>query len=81
MNIEQLVKMANDIGAFFHGESTADQAPRDVARHLRRNWEPRMRREIVAHWRAGAAGLDEPARTAVGLLAADPVAGGVRRGA
>jgi formate dehydrogenase subunit delta len=77
MHIELLVKMANDIGAFFHGDATAEQAPREVARHIRRNWEPRMRREIVAHWRAGGAGLDEPARSAIALLAADPAASGV----
>jgi formate dehydrogenase subunit delta len=71
MNIDLLIKMANEIGDFFAGESPPGQAPRDVANHLRRYWEPRMRREIVAHYGRGAAGLSDIARDAVGLLAAE----------
>jgi formate dehydrogenase subunit delta len=69
MNTEHLIKMANEIAAFFAGESGPEQAPRDVATHLRKFWEPRMRREIVAHYREGAGGLNDIARGAVGLLA------------
>ena len=71
MNIELLVKMANEISAFFATESPPDQAAQDVAQHLRRFWEPRMRRQIIAHVREhGGAGLTDLARRGVETLAA-----------
>jgi formate dehydrogenase subunit delta len=63
--------MANDIGNFFKADPDPLEAARGVAAHLKRFWDPRMRREIIAHYRTGAEGLDEPARTGVGLLADD----------
>jgi formate dehydrogenase subunit delta len=71
MNTDLLIKMANEISAFFSGESGPEQAPKEVASHLRKFWEPRMRRQIVSHYEKGAAGLSDIARTAVGLLAAE----------
>jgi formate dehydrogenase subunit delta len=71
MNIDHLIKMANEIGFFFEGESSPQQAPRDVANHIRRYWEPRMRREMVAHYARGGVGLTDLAREAVGLIAAE----------
>jgi formate dehydrogenase subunit delta len=71
MNIDLLVKMANEISAFFASESPPAQAAEDVAQHLRRFWEPRMRRQIIAHLRAtDGAGLSELARRGVEALAA-----------
>jgi formate dehydrogenase subunit delta len=70
MNSTQLVKMVNEIAAFFHSESPAAQAPQDVASHLRRFWDPRMRREIIAHSQQGGAGLSDLARRALQLLEA-----------
>jgi formate dehydrogenase subunit delta len=70
MNVEHLVRMANDIAAFFQAESSPAQAPQDVASHLKRFWDPRMRREILAHLDGGGAGLSGLARRAVELLAA-----------
>jgi formate dehydrogenase subunit delta len=69
MRIERLVAMANDIGAFFDADPNKDEAARNVANHLKRFWEPRMRREIVAHYRDGGAGLDDLVRSAIGFLA------------
>jgi formate dehydrogenase subunit delta len=71
MNTDHLVKMANEISAFFAGESGPEQAPRDVASHMKKFWEARMRREIVAHCEKGAAGLNDIARQAVGILAGE----------
>lgn len=71
MNIDHLIKMANEIGFFFEAESPPGQAPRDVAGHIKRYWEPRMRREILAHYARGGVGLTDLARAAVGVLAAD----------
>lgn len=52
MDTRKLVKMANDIAAFFEAEPDRAAAVEGVAGHLRRFWEPRMRRELVAHVRA-----------------------------
>lgn len=71
MNTDLLIKMVNEIAAFFAGESGPQQAPQEVAAHLKKFWEVRMRREIVAHYHKGAAGLSEVARGAVALLAAE----------
>jgi formate dehydrogenase subunit delta len=70
VKIEYLVKMANEIGAFFASESDPDQAATAVAGHMRRFWEPRMRAQIVAHQASGGAGLSDLARQAVAKLAA-----------
>ena len=71
MNIDLLIKMANEIGAYFASEPDTEQAVKDVAAHLRRYWEPRMRRQMIAYYqeRQGA-GLSELALRGVGLLAA-----------
>jgi formate dehydrogenase subunit delta len=66
---ERLVSMANDIGAFFNAEPDKHEAARNIASHLKRFWDPRMRREIVAHHREGGAGLDPVVSSAVELLA------------
>ena len=64
MNTDLLIKMVNEIAAFFAGESGPQQAPQEVATHLKKFWEVRMRREIVAHYHKGSAGLSEVAREA-----------------
>ena len=70
MRAERLVSMANDIGHFFNAEADKSAAAGSVANHIKRYWDPRMRREIVAHYRErGGAGLDPLARSAVALLA------------
>lgn len=61
--------MANDIGAFFDADSDKAEAARSVANHLKKFWDPRMRREILVHYREGGAGLNSLARSAVALLA------------
>ncbi len=48
MDIQHLVKMANQIGTFFESMPDREQAKDDIASHLKRFWEPRMRRAIVA---------------------------------
>jgi formate dehydrogenase subunit delta len=69
MNAHHLVKMVNEISAFWEGEAGPENAAKAVATHLSRYWDPRMRREIVAHYHAGAGGLCDTARNAVALLA------------
>ena len=49
MGTAQLVTMANDIAAFFAAASDAGEASKSVAVHLRRYWDPRMRKQIVQY--------------------------------
>jgi formate dehydrogenase subunit delta len=69
MNIDLLIKMANEIGEFFATASDPEQAARDVAAHLRRYWEPRMRAQILDYYeeRQGA-GLTELAKSGIAVL-------------
>lgn len=68
MHIENLVKMANDIGAFFQSEPRRDVAVHAIADHLKKFWDPRMRKQIIAHCKEGGAGLSELSRDAVHQL-------------
>lgn len=70
-HIENLVKMANDIGAFFAAEPNHHMAVHAIADHLRRFWEPRMRAAIIEHNRQGGLGLADLVREAVQQLAED----------
>jgi formate dehydrogenase subunit delta len=71
MKIEALIKMANQISDFFEAEE-GPNAPAAVATHLRKFWEPRMRKDIITHYQLnGGEGLDEVSLKAVGLLAAE----------
>jgi len=71
MDIARLVAMANDIAAFFDAESDKAVAAEGVRYHMTRFWDPRMRREIAAHVRAGGTGLTPTARSAVEQLASN----------
>ncbi|MCC7271115.1 MAG: formate dehydrogenase subunit delta [Alphaproteobacteria bacterium] len=66
MSPEKLVHMANQIAAFFAGQH--GDAAAATADHLAKFWEPRMRRDILAHEAAGGAGLSAVARDAVRRL-------------
>lgn len=48
MNPDTLIRMANQIGAFFEAMPDREQAVKDIASHLRRTWEPRMRTQLLA---------------------------------
>lgn len=67
MNIEHLVRMANDISAFFDAEAGAD-APAQIASHITRFWDPRMRTAIIDHGAKGGEGLVPSALAAVRSL-------------
>ena len=70
MNVERLVAMANDIANFFVAEPDRQTAVDGMANHLKKFWEPRMRKQIVAYAQAqGAAGLSSLASAAVARLA------------
>lgn len=74
MDIHNLVKMANQIGAFFESMPDREQAKADIATHLKKFWEPRMRRTILQKMDGGEAeGLNPMVREAIdthrGMLA------------
>lgn len=72
MNIDLLIKMANQITEFWDGEVGHEAAAKEVSTHLRRYWEPRMRAQMLTYYeeRQGS-GLNDIARKAVELLAAE----------
>jgi len=58
MKHDHLIQMANSIGDFFAAMPDADEARSDLASHIHRFWEPRMRRGIFEHIdRTGGEGL------------------------
>ena len=68
MSVEHLVQMANDIGHFFAAEPRRADAIAGIAGHIQRFWDPRMRRQILAHLHSGGEGLEELPREAVASL-------------
>jgi formate dehydrogenase subunit delta len=49
MNVERLISMANDIANYFHAEPDRSVAVEGVSGHLKKFWEPRMRKQIIAY--------------------------------
>ena len=66
---DRLVYMANQIGKFFQSQGHG-QAVAGVADHIRKFWDPRMRKAIFAHLDAGGAGLDPNVLEAIESLKA-----------
>jgi formate dehydrogenase subunit delta len=48
MDTQNLIDMANRIGDFFESMPDHEEALTGVAEHIRRFWEPRMRRALLA---------------------------------
>ena len=67
MDAHHLVSMVNEIAAFFVGEDP-EKAAANVANHLRRYWDPRMRKQIIAHTSNGGEGLTPVARAGIELI-------------
>lgn len=63
METRDMVRMANQIGAFFksYGEKEALEG---IAEHINKFWEPRMRRLFFAHLDRGGDGFDALVRKA-----------------
>lgn len=70
MDQQHLVRMANNIGDFFEAMPDRQEALDGIAGHIKRYWEPRMRKEMMAYINAGGEGLSEIVREAI-------VAGGI----
>lgn len=73
MNTDLMIKMLNEISAFFDGEDDKEHAAQEVKNHVRRYWEPRMRTQLLDYFKERqGAGLSQLALRAVTLLAAEP---------
>ena len=53
MHVETLVKMANQIASFYASYPDREAGIDGVASHIRRFWDPRMRRELIAYVESG----------------------------
>lgn len=53
MDHSNLIKMANNIGAFFKSEPDRELAIQGVEQHIRNSWEPRMRKQIIEYVQQG----------------------------
>jgi formate dehydrogenase subunit delta len=62
-----MVHLANQIALFF-ASYPREEAVAGVTDHLKRFWEPRMRRQIIEYVANGNGGLHELALEAVKLL-------------
>ena len=67
MSADRLIYMANQIGKFFQTQGH-DKAVPGIADHIKKFWDPRMRRAIFAHLDAGGAGLDPDVHEAIATL-------------
>jgi formate dehydrogenase subunit delta len=68
MSVEHLVQMANEIANFFASDPDHAEAANSVAAHIKRFWDPRMRRQILLHLTEGGADLSPIALAGVGRL-------------
>ncbi len=69
MDVQHLVTMANDITNFFATDPDPAAAAEQVANHLKKFWEPRMREEIRRYVSQGGKGMSSIAIQAVKQLA------------
>ena len=69
MDVDKLVRMANQIAANFDGGSDEAQAAGSVADHIRRFWTPGMRKQIVERWRELPDELSPRAAQAIAMIA------------
>ena len=68
VNIEKLVKMAEQITANMSYTDDQDVVAAKVADHLGRFWDPRMKEAIIAHAETHGGDLSPPLRAAVAKL-------------
>jgi formate dehydrogenase subunit delta len=67
MSPDKLAYMANQIGKFF-AHQKHEQAVASIAEHLRKFWDPRMQKTIVANLDSPTLKLDPATREAVEQL-------------
>jgi formate dehydrogenase subunit delta len=70
MSPDRLVYMANQIGKFFEVQREDEIVP-GIANHIKKFWDPRMRKAMFAYLDSGGQGLDPAVREAMLLLQAN----------
>lgn len=55
MNVDHLIRMANQIGTFFAAMPDRAEALEGIANHIQKFWEMRMRRELASAIESGQA--------------------------
>jgi formate dehydrogenase subunit delta len=74
VNNENLIRMANQIGQFFESMPDRADAEAGIANHLKKFWDPRMRRAFLAAIDSQTAdGLIDIVQSAVALHRAEIV--------
>ena len=68
METENLVRMANNIAAFFNADPDREAAVAGVANHIQKFWEARMKTAILAYEAKGGEGLDELVKKALAQM-------------
>ncbi len=48
MHADHLIRMANQIGTFFEAMPDRAEALEGIAQHIRKFWDPRMRKALLA---------------------------------
>jgi formate dehydrogenase subunit delta len=74
MKTERLVDMANQIADFF-AAYPRDEAIAGVADHLKKFWDPRLRRALISRAQSGGAGLRDLVREAIPRVSGTVVRG------
>ena len=67
MDTQTTVRMANQIANFFGGYGPGI-APKEIADHINRFWEPRMRAAFFDHLAAGGEGLSQLVKDAAPMV-------------
>jgi formate dehydrogenase subunit delta len=49
MQPDHLIRMVNQIGNFFEAMPDRAEATKDLAQHIKRFWDPRMRSALLGH--------------------------------
>ncbi|MBX3656423.1 MAG: formate dehydrogenase subunit delta [Ramlibacter sp.] len=65
MDSDNLVRMANRIGVFFEAMPDRPEALEGIANHLRKFWDPRMRREFLVLVDTADSGVSDIVKEAV----------------
>lgn len=69
MDINKLVRMANQIAVNFEYGPDNEKAAAATREHMSRFWSPPMREQIIEHFRTSNTELNETAKRAVSELA------------
>jgi len=67
MQPDKLITMANQIAKYFETQGEERALPQ-IASHIEKFWDPRMRKQIIAHMQNGGEGLDPLAKKALAAL-------------